>query len=152
MLRKGIDCIGVCLVYFCHDGNGNLLFMKRSQNARDEQGTWDVGGGALELFNTVEERLKLEIQEEYMTDVLEYEFLGYRDVHRVLDNGQETHWVALDFLVRVEPGMVQIGEPHKFDAMGWFTLASLPQPLHSQLPFQISLYEERLARALKQNI
>ncbi len=42
-LKKGIDCIGVCVVYYCHDGKGNLLFTKRSQYARDEQGTWDVG-------------------------------------------------------------------------------------------------------------
>lgn len=149
-LRKGIDHIGIAIVYFCHDGKGNLLLMKRSQNARDEQGTWDVGGGGMELFDTVENTLRKEIKEEYQADVLEYSFMGYRDVHRVLPNGQKTHWISLDFLVLVDPNQVGIGEPHKFDEMGWFTLDTLPSPLHSQLPHDIAINLAHLEKALKQ--
>jgi len=36
MLKKGIDFTGVSIVYFCHDGKGNFLMQKRSQQARDE--------------------------------------------------------------------------------------------------------------------
>lgn len=147
-LRKGIDCIGVGIIYFCHDGKGNLLFMKRSQNARDEQGTWDVGGGALEIHETIEETLRREIREEYMTDVINYEFLGYRDVHRVLPNGQKTHWVALDFVVQIDRDKVKIGEPHKIDAIGWYTLENHPEPLHSQLPLGIEMNKEKLMKVL----
>ena len=39
-----------------------------------------------------------EVKEEYSADVLDYEFLGYRDVHRE-HNGDKTHWLALDFKV-----------------------------------------------------
>jgi len=34
-----------------------------------------------------------EIKEEYCTDVLGFDFLGYRDVHRE-HNGKKTHWIA----------------------------------------------------------
>lgn len=147
-LKKGIDCIGVCIVYFCHDGQGNIVFMKRSIQARDEQGTWDVGGGALEIFETVEETLKREIREEYCAEIIHHEFLGYRDVHRVLPSGQKTHWLALDFLVQVDRAQVKIGEPHKFDAIDWFRLDALPAPLHSQLPTCFANYQEKLAALL----
>ena len=147
-LKKGIDCIGVCVVYYCHDGKGNLLLMKRSQASRDEQGTWDVGGGAIEIFDTVDDTLRKEIKEEYMTDVISYEFLNYRDVHRVLANGQKTHWLALDFIVQVDPTKAQIGEPHKFDELRWSTLANLPQPLHSQLMISIEQNKIKLLSIL----
>lgn len=63
----------------------------RGQSCRDERGGWDIGGGALEYGHTVEDTLKKEIQEEYATDVLSFEFLGYRDVHREHE-GKKTHW------------------------------------------------------------
>ena len=100
------------------------MFNKRSKNCRDEIGTWDQGGGGLEFGETVENTLRKEIMEEYCTDVLDFEFLGYRDVHREND-GVKTHWIALDFKVLVDKSKVKIGEPHKFDEIGWFKLRLL---------------------------
>ena len=142
-MKKGEDYTGVTVVYFCHDGKGNFLLNKRSVNCRDEHGTWDPGGGGLEFGDTVENSLRKEIKEEYCTDVLEYEFLGYRDVHRE-NNGKKTHWVALDFKVLIDRSRVANGEPHKFDAVEWFTLDKFPTPLHSQLAKAIGLYKGRL--------
>ena len=139
-MKKGEDYTGVTIVYFCHDGEGNFLLNKRSQNCRDEQGNWDIGAGGLEFGDTVEETLKKEIKEEYCTDVVDYEFLGFRDVHR--ENGKnKTHWIALDFKVLIDKSKVENGEPHKFDEIEWFTSANLPSPLHSQLPNFLRLYE-----------
>jgi ADP-ribose pyrophosphatase YjhB (NUDIX family) len=142
-MKKGEDYTGVTIVYLCHDGNGNVLLAKRSTNCRDEHGTWDCGGGGLEFLDTVENTLKKEITEEYSTDVLDYEFLGYRDVHRE-NNGKKTHWIALDFKVLVDEEKVKNGEPHKFDAVEWFRLDNLPDPLHSQLPNFLKLYKEKI--------
>jgi len=142
-MQKGVDFIGNAVVYFCHDGKGNFLLNKRNQNCRDEKGMWDPGGGGIELGDSVIETLKKEIKEEYCTDVIEYEFLGYRDVHRE-NNGTKTHWIALDFKVLVDRTLVQNGEPHKFDTVEWFTLDSLPAPLHSQFPHFLDLYKGRL--------
>jgi len=143
-LVKGIDHIGVNVVYFCHDGQRNVLMAKRSKNTRDEHGRWDIGGGGLELGETVEETLRKEIKEEYCTDVIEYEFLGYRDVHRQ-HQGQKTHWIGLDFKVLVDPKKVKNGEPHKFDEVKWFPYKNLPQHSHSQFPTFLKLYRHKLA-------
>ena len=142
-MKKGEDFIGVCVTYFCHDGNGNFLFNKRSQNCRDEIGNWDCGGGGMELGDTVEDTLKKEIKEEYCTDVLDYEFLGFMDVHRE-HNGVKTHWIALDHKVLVDREKVKNGEPHKFEEIGWFRLGKLPSPIHSQLPNFLDIYKNKL--------
>lgn len=141
--KKGVDYVGVSIVYSCHDGQGNFVMNKRGQNARDEHGCWDFGGGALEFGETIEETLKKEIKEEYCADVLNYEFMGFRDVHRE-HQSKETHWLALDFKVLVDRNQVQNGEPHKFDEINWFTLDNLPEDLHSQLPNFLELYKEKL--------
>jgi 8-oxo-dGTP pyrophosphatase MutT (NUDIX family) len=142
-MKKGVDHIGVCIVYFCHDGQGKFVMAKRSQQARDEQGCWDIGGGGLEFGDTVDETIHKEIKEEYNTDIISYEFLGHRDVHRV-NNGQPTHWVALDFKVLVDAKKVKNNEPHKFDEIGWFTFDDLPQQVHSQVPHFFDLYRNEL--------
>lgn len=141
-MKKGLDYTGITIVYLCHDGEGNVLLNKRGVNCRDENGRWDCGGGGLEFGDTVDNTLKKEILEEYCADVIDYEFLGYRDVHREND-GIKSHWLALDFKVKIDKGMVANGEPHKFDAVEWFTFDSLPSPLHSQFPFFLDKYKDQ---------
>ena len=142
-MKKGIDYPGVSVVYFCHDGDGNFLMQKRGENCRDEVGNWDIGAGGLDLGDGVIYTLIKEIREEYSTDVLSHESLGYRDVHRQ-DNGMSTHWIALDFKVLVDRDKATNGEPNKFDEIGWFTLNDLPSPVHSQLPDFIDRYRSSL--------
>ncbi|MFA6601485.1 MAG: NUDIX domain-containing protein [Candidatus Paceibacterota bacterium] len=142
-MKKGLDYTGVSVIYLCHDGQGHVLLNKRSANCRDEQGNWDWGGGGLEFGDTVENTLRKEIAEEYCTDVVSFEFLGYRDVHRLKD-GKKTHWIALDFKVLVDRSKVKNGEPHKFDEIGWFAIDNLPSPLHSQIPAFLKDHGEKL--------
>src|SRR3989338_5689062 len=84
-MTKGIDYIGISVNYICHDESGRIVLNKRGENARDEQGRWDCGGGSLDFGMTVEETLQKEIREEYGADVISHQFLGYRDVFRELD-------------------------------------------------------------------
>jgi len=137
----GTDHIGVTVVYLCHDDNGNYVFNKRSANCRDEHGRWDPGGGALNFTETVVGTLRREIKEEYRTTVLHHKYLGYRDVHREKD-GKPTHWLALDFLVKVDRESVRNGEPEKFDDLQWFRLDALPSPMHSQWEEFYRLYNK----------
>ncbi len=140
---KGIDYTGIAVVYFCHDGKGKFVMGLRNPNTRDEHNRWDINGGAVEFGDTIEDTLRKEIKEEYGADVIDYEFLGYRDVHRQ-HNGKQTHWITLDFKVLVDPAQVKNGEPHKFDAVDWFTLNTLPENLHSQLPTFLEKYKKVL--------
>lgn len=142
-MTKGIDYIGICVNYICHDGNGRIVLNKRGKNSRDEVGRWDCGGGGLDFGSTAEETLRKEIKEEYGADVISSEFLGYRDVFREL-GGKKTHWLAIDFLVVVDPEQVRNEEPHKFDAVEWATLDALPTPLHFGFSQMIQNYSKKL--------
>jgi len=142
-MQKGFDYIGVGIVFYCHDGNGNVVLAKRNSNCKDEHGNWDIGGGGVEFGEDLIEALKREIKEEYGTVVLDFEFLGYRDVHRI-HNGKKTHWIALDFKVLVDKNKVKNAEPHKFDEVKWFKHNEFPSPIHSQFPVFLKNYKDKL--------
>lgn len=133
-LKKGVDYIGVTCVFFCHDGKGNLLLHKRSQNCRDERGNWDVGGGSLEFGESFEEGVLREIKEEYCCVAKDLKFIEARNVLRTNHEGKQTHWIALLFVAKLDPKTVRIGEPDKMDSLGWFALDQLPEPIHSFFP------------------
>ncbi|MBF8249461.1 MAG: pyrophosphohydrolase [Candidatus Levybacteria bacterium] len=143
-MQKGIDCVGVSVSFFCHDGRGNFLLNKRSKKSRDEYGTWDPGGGAIEVGETVADTLKREIREEYCADIINSEFLGFRDIHRINEKGNKTHWITLDFKVLIDREEVKNGVPDKHSEIGWFKLDNLPKPLHSQFPLFLKKYKEKL--------
>jgi 8-oxo-dGTP diphosphatase len=143
-MRKGVDFTGITTVFFCHDGKGHLLMNRRSQQCRDDQGRWDIGGGGLEFGFSPEENLMKEVREEYCTDVLEHHLLGTRSVNRTLPDGTLTHWIAFDYLALVDRDKVRNGEPNSIDEIAWFTLDSLPHPLHSQFPGFLERYAKSL--------
>ena len=123
-------------MFVCHDRDGRILLARRSPGARDEPGAWDCGAGAIEFGETFEEAVTREVTEEYSTVPLSIDLRGVRNVLR---DDPPSHWVAVVFSVRVDPAAVHLGEPHKFDALGWFTASDLPSPLHSQLTATLAL-------------
>lgn len=147
-MKKGIDYIGVTVVFLCHDGKGNILLAKRGAHCRDEHGTWDPGGGGVEFGDTILETLKKEIEEEYCTDVIEYECMGFRDVFREQES-IPTHWISFDYAVLVDKKKAHNGEPHKLDAVEWFSLDELPFPQHSQFPYFLEKYKEDIDRIVR---
>ncbi len=143
-MKRGIDCIAVGVVFFCHDGKGNVLLSKRSKMSRDEYDTWDPGGGSIEIGEKALDTLGREVKEEYCTDIINSEFLGFRDVHRINEEGNKTHWIALDFKVLIDRKKAKNGVPEKHSEIGWFKVGNLPKPLHSQFPYFLKKYKERL--------
>jgi 8-oxo-dGTP diphosphatase len=128
----------VSCVFVCHDGSGRVLLARRGRAARDEPGTWDCGAGALEFGETFEAAVTREVGEEYGARPLDIERIGVRNVLR--GDPVVSHWVAVVFAVRVDPGAVAIGEPEKFDALEWFAPGALPSPLHSQCGKSLELF------------
>lgn len=139
-LRRGLDYIGVSCSFIIHDGAGRILLQRRGPKARDENGNWDIGGGAIEFGESIEETLRREIKEELCVEPAQVEFLTVYDAHREL-NAAKTHWIAIIYAVQVDPKEVKIGEPDKIDAIEWFTSENLPSPLHSQFwkSYQVAL-------------
>jgi len=129
-LQKGVDFIGVTVVFYCHDGKGNFLMHKRSKNCRDEIGNWDVGGGALEFGETFEEAVEREIMEEYSCKVEELKHIGTYNILRE-NRGTKTHWIGILFTAKVDPKQVKVGEPDYMDDIGWYSEDNLPSPLHT---------------------
>ncbi|MDD5437795.1 MAG: NUDIX domain-containing protein [Patescibacteria group bacterium] len=128
--KRGVDYIGVNCVFFCHDGQGNILLHKRSSACRDEQGRWDCGGGSMEFGETFDETVAREISEEYCAKPLEIVRTEAVNVLRN-NNGVDTHWIAVVHAVKLDPAETRIGEPAKMEELGWFKYDELPEPLHS---------------------
>ena len=146
--HKGTSFVGVGTVFFCHDGSGKFLMSKRSQNCRDEQGRWEVAGGGLKWGVTAEDNLIREVKEEFGAEAKDIQFLGYRDVFREQTDGTPSHWLMLDFAVKVDPSEVVRNEPEMSDEIGWFTLENQPQPVHSQHATFIEQHKDKLEKIL----
>jgi 8-oxo-dGTP diphosphatase len=74
-LRRGVDYIGVSASFIVHDGKGNILLQKRGPKCRDEQGRWDVGGGAIEFGESIDAAVRREIMEELCCEPISIAFL-----------------------------------------------------------------------------
>lgn len=140
-MKPGIDYIGIATSFYCNDGKGNFLFHKRSDKCRDEQGRWDTGSGQLDFGLTPEENVLKEVFEEYGCKGEIQEQLPAHSILRE-QNGEKTHWLAIPFFVKVNPLEIKNNEPDKIDEIGWFTLNSLPEPLHTGFNFTFNKYRE----------
>lgn len=152
-MKKGIDYPGVAVVFICHDGQGQIIMNRRSAKARDEHGTWDIGGGGVDHGEKLEETLKREVMEEYCSPIVNHEYIGYRDVHRT-HGGAATHWVVFDYVVQIDREKAGLGDPEKMDEIKWFRLDKMPpySERHSQAPVFWELYEEKLNSVIGQKI
>ena len=133
----------VSVVFVCHAGDGRVLLARRGEGARNEPGAWDPGAGALEHGESFADAVCREVLEEYTVRPLRVETIGVRNILR---GDPVSHWVAVVCAVEVNPGSVSIGEPHKFDELGWFALDDVPSPLHSQLPATVHMFQEWWSR------
>lgn len=140
-LKPGIDYIGISTAFYCHDGKGNFLIHKRSQNCRDERGVWDNGGGRLEFGLTPEENVLKELLEEYGCTGEIQEKLPAHSIFREFDS-IKTHWIQIPFIIKVDPKTVKNNEPEKIDEIGWFKLDALPQPYHQGSSQTLSQFKE----------
>jgi len=133
-MKAGIDFIGITTPFFCHDGQGNFILHKRSNQCRDERGFWDVGSGKLEFGQTLEESVLREVKEEYgCIGIIQNQLPPYTLLRT--HEGVKTHWIAIPFLILVDPKKMKNNDPDKITEVGLFSLLKLPKPLHSGLRY-----------------
>jgi ADP-ribose pyrophosphatase YjhB (NUDIX family) len=142
----GIRYVGISTSFLCYDKSGEFVMAMRGQSSRDEHGTWDQGGGALDFGSTLLENVRREVLEEYGAEAKKIDLLGYDEVFRKLADGTPTHWMCPHFAVLVNGEDVRNNEPHKLDEIGWFTLSTLPSPLHSMQQSFFDKYADQLRR------
>lgn len=140
-MTPGIDYTGISVSFFCHDGAGNLVLTKRSDQCRDEHHTWEVGGGKLEYGEDPDVAVLREIAEEYgVRGVIEKALQPVSLLREY--QGQKTHWITFPYVVRVKREQVIRGDPVSMAEIGWFRLDDLPSPLHSGMRLILDRYRE----------
>lgn len=125
-LKPGKDFIGV--------GGGVLIFNKkkevflaqRSKGAKNQAGWWSKPGGTIEYGEKAIDAMKREIREEHNIEINIWGYMPHTD-QILKQEGQ--HWLAVNYLADLESGEPKIMEPHKCDAMGWFSFKKLPKKL-----------------------
>lgn len=139
-MKPGKDFVGIFVCGICHDGQGDVLYMKRSQKARDEQGNWNIGaGGTLERGETLDECLSREVKEETNADIIAKEYIGHREIFREKE-GVTSHWIGHYFKVLVDREKVKIMED-VFDDMLWQSFHEIPIPMISKYDATYELFK-----------
>jgi mutator protein MutT len=143
-VRKGIDFVGVGVGAVIVNTKGEYFLTKRGKKARNEVGKWEFPGGGLEYGDTLRSTLIREIKEEFGLEIEPLEQLPACD-HRIPNEKQ--HWIAIAFFSKIKRGKPKILEPHKCDAIGWFSLSEI-EKMDLSIPTRFH-YENILKRIRK---
>lgn len=143
-MKAGIDYIGVAVGLFIINDEGRVFLTKRSKNATNERGTWEIPGGKVQFGETLQDAAKREAKEEYCIDI---ELIEQFPAQNHLIPKEKQHWVPTCFLAKIvgtkKPAIM---EPNKCDAIGWFLFSKLPKPLSIITIIDINHYNERFRK------
>ena len=139
-MKAGVDFIGVSVGAMIINNEGQVLLAKRSKNARNEGGHWEVPGGQVEFGEHLRDAIAREMKEELDIDLTILEQLPAAD-HIIPKDHQ--HWVPTTFLCKLKgKKKPRIVEPHKCDAIGWFSFDELPAPLSIITKVDVAWYRK----------
>ena len=139
-MKAGIDYIGVSAGAMIFNKEGKVLLCKRSQHAKNERGCWEVPGGAVEFGETLQHAIKREMKEELDIDI---ELIEQLPAANHIIPSDKQHWVPSTFLARIGgEKQPRIMEPHKCDAIGWFSMNKLPKPLSIITKIDVAWYRK----------
>ncbi len=142
-MKAGTDYIGVAVGVLLINETGEVFLTKRGPHATNERGTWEIPGGKVRFGETLTAAARREMREEYGVDITLTHRFPAQD-HLLPDERQ--HWVPTCFLGRISAGMnPRIMEPDKCEAVGWFALDRLPEPLSVITTTDIRTYRRFLA-------
>ncbi|MEU9992927.1 NUDIX domain-containing protein [Streptomyces sp. NPDC048045] len=134
----GRDFIGVGVGALVFDDAGRVFMAQRGHGARNEAGSWEFPGGSVAFGELLQDAVCREFFEEYGIRIEVTGFLGMFD-HILPQENQ--HWVSGTYLAHHLSGSPTIREPDKCDAIGWFGLDKLPEPLSDITRLNLEAYE-----------
>ncbi|UQZ84459.1 Diadenosine hexaphosphate hydrolase [Paenibacillus konkukensis] len=91
-----------------------------------EAGTWSIPGGKLELYESLEQAVLREVNEEVGLDLKRVAMLCTAETIRP-DNGE--HWISIIYKAEGVQGTARNLEPEAIGGIGWFPLNDLPEPI-----------------------
>ncbi|MBO0782684.1 MAG: NUDIX domain-containing protein [Ktedonobacteraceae bacterium] len=136
----GHDYIGVGIGAMVFNRDGRVFLAQRGAKAWNERGTWEFPGGKVSFGETLARAITREFQEEYGMRIEIIELLGVTD-HILVEEQQ--HWISPTFIARYLSGGPSILEPEKCQAIGWFPLDELPEPLSQVTENDVQMYSMR---------
>jgi len=143
-MKRGIDYIGVSAGALILNDKDEVFLTKRSKNTTNQHGKWEAPGGGIGFGETREEAVKREIKEELGIDI---EIISLLQVVDEILPEDKQHWLATTFIAKIKPGQIpQILEPEKCDAIGWFSLDKLPDPISYITGLDIAKYREQMKK------
>jgi ADP-ribose pyrophosphatase YjhB (NUDIX family) len=116
-MKPGKDYIGVGGGVLILDDQDRFLLMKRGGEVRNEHGWWSKPGGKIDFGETSVDAMIREIKEEVDVEIEIFGMLPHTD-HII--EGDDQHWLAVNYLARIKSGKPKIMEPHKCDELKWF--------------------------------
>ena len=137
---EGRDHIGVGVGAMILNEEGLIFLAKRGPAARNERGAWEFPGGGVRFDERMVDAIRREIREEYGIEIEVWEQLGAFD--HILPR-EKQHWVSVTFIASLLSGVPRILEPEKCEAIGWFSLDMLPEPLSVVTEDSLSAYLTR---------
>jgi 8-oxo-dGTP diphosphatase len=122
--RAGIDYIGVGVGAIILNDKKQILLGLRGPLAKNERGTWEIPGGAVEYGETLTNALKREVQEEIGVEI------EVGRLVQVVDHilpAENQHWVSPTYICKISAGVPTNLEPGKCDRLDWFSLSEAQQ-------------------------
>jgi mutator protein MutT len=139
LIGKRVIGVGVGALIF--NDKKEMLLALRGEKAKNERGTWEIPGGAVEFGETLQEGLKREIMEELGIEIQPQEILHVCD-HLLPEEGQ--HWVSPTYICTIISGEPKIKEPEKCAQIGWFSLEEARKlPLSKVTEADLRVLEQR---------
>jgi 8-oxo-dGTP diphosphatase len=120
-LAQGRDYVGVGVGAVVLNESGEVLLILRRKEP--EAGQWSIPGGAVEWFETCSDAVKRECMEEVGLSVEIVSLLTVVDY--ILPN-DASHWVSIEYLVRIVSGRAGNYSGLENADIGWFPLNALP--------------------------
>jgi 8-oxo-dGTP diphosphatase len=125
-MKPGKDFIGVGCGAFIVNEKDEVLLMKCGSKSKNRVGHWTIPGGALDYGECFEDAVKREIREELGIEIEVVSLLVLVD--DIIHNEGE-HWITSQYHAKIISGEPKNMEPGKCDALQWFPIDALPEPI-----------------------